>query len=61
MQQCQRSRRDAYEAGCDGSRWIGEDVKRQKNGAFKSIEDLREAGTTLLIASRLSRPIGLLF
>ena len=26
----------------------------------KKIEDLREAGATLLIAARLSRPIGLL-
>jgi hemin uptake protein HemP len=33
---------------------------RQKNEHFKSIEDLREAGATLLIAARLSRPIGLL-
>jgi hypothetical protein len=33
---------------------------RQKNEHFKSIKDLREAGATLLIAARLSRPIGLL-
>jgi hypothetical protein len=30
----------------------------QQNGRLKKFEDLREAGATLLIAARLSRPLG---